>query len=175
MPYLTFASSRVDKNLQMNSPTIWRKTSLFFLSFIMCSLNIQRAEIYLAWFKSHCQGEQVFVTWGNCYNRRVPRVYARCLKIARNLDSRSARMFLRKWHEDTERCEIIAKIGHDEIKLEEQTQAIEFLEDLTRFIRHVCSSSPGWMTNRRTSAASSLAGDSSVYSADDIGAGNYHS
>lgn len=44
-------------------------------------------------------------------------------------------MFLRKWREDAERCGIIGKISFCGVQGSERTQAVEYLEDLTNFIR----------------------------------------
>jgi hypothetical protein len=70
-------------------------------------------------------------------NRRIARLHARCLTLARSMDTRPARMFLRKWPEDADRCEIIGKIAYAGIHGDERAQAIDYLEDLTNIIRHI--------------------------------------
>lgn len=61
------------------------------------------------------------------HNRHIVRLHARCLTLARKMDTRPARMFLRKWHEDADRCEIIGKIAYAGVQGDERMQAIDYL------------------------------------------------
>jgi len=65
------------------------------------------------------------------------RLQARRLTLARGMDTRPAQIFLRKYRQDTDRCEIMVKSAYEEVHGDEWAQAIDYLEDMTNLIRHI--------------------------------------
>ncbi|MEM9674342.1 MAG: hypothetical protein AAF992_17245 [Bacteroidota bacterium] len=103
----------------------------------MDRLNTKSAEWYLAHFKRLCQESERIETIYSPLNRHIARLHARCIKLAQKIDTRPARMFLRKYHEGADRCEVVGKIAYAGVYGDERAQAIDYLEDLTNFIRHI--------------------------------------